>query len=65
MEASMGLFSKRPQEDSAEQRDHAWLYAGHQRFDRDKNRIFGSPETMRVVVSMSIHRRQEVREPAY
>ena len=43
----MGLFSKRPQEDSAEQDDHAWLYAGHQRFDRDKDRFFGSPETMR------------------
>jgi hypothetical protein len=46
-EAIMGLFSKRTREDLTEQHGQAWLLAGHQRFDRGKNRFFGSPETMR------------------
>ena len=43
----MGLFGRNVKSQPGEQDDQSWLSAGHQRFDRDKARVFGSPETLR------------------
>jgi hypothetical protein len=43
----MSLFNKRAQQDFSELNDQAWLLAGHRRYERDRSRFFGSPETMR------------------
>jgi hypothetical protein len=50
-EDSVGLFRRAPTTHSEEQApftDEQWLASGHQRFDVEKSKYFGSPETMRA-----------------